>query len=218
MRRLLATTKRSRRANSFRLIPNPAPVYLTGDLGRLEPDGCLIHLGRMDFQVKIRGHRVELAEVEHVLTGAPGIADSAAWVVKNRLGEDQLVAYVVLKGGSSLDQQALEAFLDSRLPYYMVPRHYVVLDRLPSLPTGKTDRNGLPNPFNESTQRISTPISDRSERRTGDNQLVRRTAQGGGHSLRYKFSGFGWRFSPQCCITGAFSTVFRSHDCDGSVP
>jgi sugar O-acyltransferase (sialic acid O-acetyltransferase NeuD family) len=131
----------------IRIDPDSAPVYLTGDLGRLEADGCLIHLGRRDFQVKIRGYRVELAEVDHVLATAPGIADAVASVVKNRLDEDRLVGYVVLEDPDQFDQQAVERYLDRRLPDYMVPRHYVVLDRLPTLPTGKTDRKGLPNPF-----------------------------------------------------------------------
>jgi amino acid adenylation domain-containing protein len=130
-----------------RIGGDDTPVYLTGDLGKLEPDGCLIHLGRKDFQVKIRGYRVELAEVDHVLTAAPGVADSAAWVAKNRLGEDQLVGYVVLKQEGRFDQQAVENYMESRLPDYMVPRHYVFLDSLPVLPTGKVDRKGLPNPF-----------------------------------------------------------------------
>jgi len=137
------------RSKFVRIGEDEVPVYLTGDLGKLEPDGCLLHLGRKDFQVKIRGYRVELAEVEHVLTAAPGIADSAAWVVKTQAGEDQLVGYVVLREDCRLDQQAVEKHLESRLPDYMVPRHYVVLDSLPTLPTGKVDRNGLPNPFGE---------------------------------------------------------------------
>ena len=124
------------------------PVYLTGDLGRLEPDGCLIHLGRKDFQVKIRGYRVELAEIDHVLTTAPGVADSAVGVVKDRLGEDRLVGYIILRENGQFRQAEVENALGSRLPDYMVPRHYVVLDSLPRLPTGKVDRNALPNPFN----------------------------------------------------------------------
>jgi sugar O-acyltransferase (sialic acid O-acetyltransferase NeuD family) len=123
------------------------PVYLTGDLGKIEPDGCLIHLGRKDFQVKIRGYRVELAEVEHVLSAALGVADSAAWVVKNRLGEDQLVGYVVLKDPGQFNQLEVEKYLESRLPDYMVPRRYVIMDSFPTLPTGKVNRKELPNPL-----------------------------------------------------------------------
>ena len=135
---------------------------MTGDLGKIEPDGCLIHLGRKDFQVKIRGYRVELAEVEHVLSKAPGVVDSAAWVVKNRLGEDQLVGYVVLKAPGQFDQPEVEKYLESLLPDYMVPRHYVTLDSLPTLPTGKVDRKGLPNPLAQTGSDLTKTASDAS--------------------------------------------------------
>jgi acyl-coenzyme A synthetase/AMP-(fatty) acid ligase/acyl carrier protein len=137
------------RSKFLHVDSDPVPVYLTGDLGTLEPDDCLIHLGRIDFQVKIRGYRVELAEVDHVLAAAPGVADCAAWVVKNRLGDDQLVGYVVPKSPGMLNQQEVEKYLESRLPDYMVPRHYVILESFPTLPTGKVDRKGLPNPFDQ---------------------------------------------------------------------
>jgi len=130
-----------------RIGEDDRPVYLTGDLGRLEPDGCLMHLGRQDSQVKIRGYRVELAEIDHLLAAAPGVADCCAAVVKNRRGEDRLVAYLVLEEAGRFRQREVEKYLESRLPDYMVPRHYVVLDSLPTLPTGKVDRNALPDPF-----------------------------------------------------------------------
>jgi len=123
------------------------PVYLTGDSGRLEADGCLIHLGRKDFQVKIRGYRVELAEVEHALAAAPGVADAVAWVMKNRLGDDQLVGYLIPKEEAPFALHAVERYMESRLPDYMTPNRYVILAALPKLSTGKIDRNALPNPF-----------------------------------------------------------------------
>jgi amino acid adenylation domain-containing protein len=135
------------RKKFIRVNGDETPVYLTGDLGQLEPDGCLIHLGRKDFQVKIRGFRIELAEVDYALSTAPGVADAAASVVRNQLGEDQLVGYVVLKGKGPFDRQAVETHMEKRLPDYMLPGQYVVLDSFPCLPTGKVDRNGLPNPF-----------------------------------------------------------------------
>lgn len=151
------------RSKFIHLDSDEVPVYLTGDLGRLEPDGCLIHLGRIDFQVKIRGYRVELAEVDHVLAAAPGVADCAAWVVKNQLGEDQLVGYVVLKEPGTFEQREVERYLESRLPDYMVPKLYVILESLPTLPTGKVDRKGLPNPFarleSDAGLRFETPVS-----------------------------------------------------------
>lgn len=132
------------------------PIYLTGDLGKLESDGCLLHLGRKDFQVKIRGYRVELAEVDHLLSSAPSIVDSVAWVVKTPWGEDQLVGYVVLADNEQLDEAAVETYLQARLPDYMMPYCYVVLSKLPTLPTGKVNRNGLPNPFDQATTASSS--------------------------------------------------------------
>ena len=144
------------RTKFIRLGGDDTPVYLTGDLGKFEPDGCLMHLGRKDFQLKIRGCRIEVAEVEHALTAVPGIADSAVWVAPNRLGESQLVGYIVPKAPGEFDQQAAEEHLRLRLPDYMVPRHYVTLDALPTLPAGKVDRNALPNPFHEVPSRTET--------------------------------------------------------------
>jgi len=132
----------------IRIGADSTPVFLTGDLGKLEPDGCLIHLGRKDLQVKIRGYRVELAEIDRFLTAAPGVTDSSACVVKNRMGEDRLVGYLVVRPGE-FHQEAVEQYLKSQLPDYMLPSRYVVLDSFPVLPTGKVDRQGLPNPFQE---------------------------------------------------------------------
>jgi sugar O-acyltransferase (sialic acid O-acetyltransferase NeuD family) len=137
------------RAKFIRLEGDETPVYLTGDLGEMEPDGCLVHLGRKDFQVKIRGCRVEVAEIDRVLAEAPGVADAATWIARNRLGEDQLVGYVVPRENGRIDRCALEDHLRLRLPAYMLPAQYVVLDEIPVLPTGKADRKALPNPFAE---------------------------------------------------------------------
>jgi sugar O-acyltransferase (sialic acid O-acetyltransferase NeuD family) len=147
------------RTKFIRLGTDETPAYLTGDLGKLEPDGRLIHLGRKDFQVKIRGCRVELAEVDHLLAAAPGVADATSWVAKNRLGEDQLVGYLVLEQPGRFNQRDVQEHLASRLPGYMVPTHYVILDSLPTLPTGKADRRALPNPFEQTVARPRTVAS-----------------------------------------------------------
>lgn len=148
------------KAKFIRLGSCETPVYLTGDLGKLEPDGCLIHLGRKDFQVKIRGCRVELAEVDHLLASAPGVLDATSWVARNRLGEDQLIGYVVLKEPGSFSRVDVDKHLRVTLPSYMIPSDYVILDSLPTLPTGKTDRRALPNPFQrEESSTRATPSS-----------------------------------------------------------
>jgi sugar O-acyltransferase (sialic acid O-acetyltransferase NeuD family) len=139
-----------------------ADTYLTGDLGKLEMDGCLIHLGRKDSQIKLRGFRIEVAEVEQALTGAPGVADCVCKVAKNRAGEGQLVGYVVPRAQNRFSQREVERYLDTRLPSYMVPRTYSILESLPTLPTGKVDRNALPNPFEQIMARVFTDAVDRS--------------------------------------------------------
>jgi sugar O-acyltransferase (sialic acid O-acetyltransferase NeuD family) len=153
------------------------PVYSTGDLGKLEPDGRLIHLGRKDSQVKIRGYRVELAEIDHALAAAPGVADSAACLVKDRLGQDRLVGYIILKQSCPFHPAEIEKAVESVLPEYMVPRQYVVLDSFPSLPTGKVDRSALPNPFDapEPATRPEAVTSTSAEDRTA--QLFRELLQ-----------------------------------------
>lgn len=143
------------RSKFVKVGPDNPPVFLTGDLGKLEPDGCLMHLGRKDSQVKIRGNRVELTEIEQVLTTAPGVTDAVTRVVTNQLGEDQLVGYTLLRN-HEFNQDAVEQYLKARLPDYMVPRHYVILSSFPVLHTGKVDREGLPNPFSELERGIKT--------------------------------------------------------------
>lgn len=137
-------------ARVFRQDPEEPDVrlYFTGDLGRLQPDGCLEFLGRKDFQVKIRGHRVELAEVEAALAELPGVAAAAAWAAEDASGaERRLVAYLVpLEGAGTLEAARLRRSLAARLPDYMLPSQFVILDRLPLTATGKIDRKALPPP------------------------------------------------------------------------
>jgi sugar O-acyltransferase (sialic acid O-acetyltransferase NeuD family) len=134
-------------ARFIRMPGDDTPVYLTGDLGKFDESGCLTHLGRKDFQFKIRGCRVELAEIDQALLSAPGVQDAITWVHKNRRGEDELIGYIVPRRGTTFRQERMEDHLRSRLPAYMIPRRYVRMEELPMLPTGKTDRKSLPDPF-----------------------------------------------------------------------
>jgi thioesterase domain-containing protein len=120
-------------------------IYLTGDLGRMRSDGCLEHLGRKDFQVKIRGHRIETAEIETAIAALESVRDVVV-VARERLGEQHLVAYLVLAKQAPLDTADLKHLLGQSLPDYMVPNTYVKLDELPVTATGKTDRKALPDP------------------------------------------------------------------------
>lgn len=120
--------------------------YASGDLGRLAPDGCLHHLGRKDFQVKIRGYRIELGEIESVLMEHPAIREATVVVDAGTGGENRLVAYLVGKAGEAMpSMEEWRLYARKRLPDYMVPFAFVVLDEFPLTPTGKVDRRALPN-------------------------------------------------------------------------
>jgi amino acid adenylation domain-containing protein len=115
-------------------------LYKTGDLGRFLPDGTIEYLGRVDNQVKMRGFRVELGEVESILRSHPLVREAAVVVQ----GEPQkLVAYVVASDGLAPHAAELRRFTQSKLPEYMVPVNYSVLESLPVLPSGKINRTGL---------------------------------------------------------------------------
>lgn len=131
-------------------------LYRTGDLARVNEEGEIEFFGRIDSQVKIRGYRVELAEIESVLLEQEQIA-SAAVRLCDREGAPCLAAYVVLNGApATLDRGQVLESLRSRLPSYMVPAYLEVLDALPLLTSGKTDRTRLPQP-------VSALVSDASE-------------------------------------------------------
>jgi amino acid adenylation domain-containing protein/non-ribosomal peptide synthase protein (TIGR01720 family) len=122
-------------------------MYRTGDLARYLPDGEVEFLGRTDFQVKIRGLRVELGEIEHALTTHPDVREALVLLREDRPGVKQLTAYLVAARG---DDDALAAELRSRLasalPAYMIPDAFVRLDAMPLTANGKIDRRALPPP------------------------------------------------------------------------
>jgi acyl carrier protein len=121
-------------------------IYRAGDMGRLLPDGSIGFLGRKDFQVKIRGFRIELGEVEAVLSQHPGVRESIVLVREDQPGEKRLVGYVVLHQKQGLAIDELRSFLKQKLPDYMVPSAFVMLEALPLTPNGKVDRRSLPAP------------------------------------------------------------------------
>ena len=126
-------------------------VYRTGDLGRLRPDGCLMHMGRSDSQVKIRGNRVELAEVELALAQAPGVKEGIV-VARGDLPADRcLVGYVLPDQGPGSatgkpEARALRLYLAGRLPSHALPSAFVVLEEWPISANGKVERKALPPP------------------------------------------------------------------------
>lgn len=118
-------------------------IYRTGDLARYRPDDDIQYLGRLDQQVKIRGHRVELGEIEAVLGTHPSVSACAAIAQQDQTGEKSLTAFVVLRDGMELPTNTLREWLGEKLPGYMIPSRCVALDALPLTPNGKTDRKAL---------------------------------------------------------------------------
>ncbi|HIP95963.1 MAG TPA: amino acid adenylation domain-containing protein, partial [Anaerolineae bacterium] len=123
-----------------------ARLYKTGDLARYLPGGNIEFLRRIDHQVKVRGFRIELGEVEAVLEEDPGLREVVVLAQEDEPGHKRLVAYVVPEGEAPPNVSELRSFLQEKLPEYMVPSAYVVLDALPLTPSGKVDRQALPAP------------------------------------------------------------------------
>ncbi|MFK8185398.1 MAG: amino acid adenylation domain-containing protein [Phormidesmis sp.] len=123
-----------------------ARLYKTGDLCRHLPDGNIEYIGRMDAQVKIRGFRIELGEVESVLNRHEAVSQVVAIAREDPPGDKRLVAYVVASPSKQPTTQELRAFLQAKLPDYMVPSAFVLLDALPLMPNGKINRRALPKP------------------------------------------------------------------------
>jgi amino acid adenylation domain-containing protein/thioester reductase-like protein len=147
-------------AEKFGLNPfNPQQrLFKTGDVGRYLPDGNLEIVGRIDFQVNIRGMRVELGEIESALGLHASVKEAAVTGREDVPGDKRIVAYIVPKLASedsapAVDMAELRSFLNQKLPDYMVPSAFVLMEALPLLPNGKLNRNGLPAPDLSSYQR-----------------------------------------------------------------
>jgi amino acid adenylation domain-containing protein len=142
-----------------RFIPHPysilpgARLYRSGDRGRWRGDGQLEFLGRLDRQVKVRGHRVELGEVEAVLREHPCVRDCIV-IESGEQGESRLVGYLIAKGKVVLELVELRRYLRMQLPEYMVPVAWVMLKQWPLTANGKVDRRALPKPQSRSEVQV----------------------------------------------------------------
>jgi amino acid adenylation domain-containing protein len=177
-----------------RFLPDPfgpagSRMYRTMDRARWTPGGELEYLGRTDFQVKVRGYRIEPGEIEAALRAHPQVRDAVALAREDAPGERRIVAYVT--GGAEAD--ALRAHLRGTLPEHMVPSAFVALDRLPLTPNGKVDRGALPPPGDPAAdERRLEPATETEARVAGIwRELLNVAAVGvedsffdvGGHSL-----------------------------------
>jgi len=143
-------------------------VYRTGDRVRRLPDGTIEFLGRNDDQVKVRGYRVELGDIEHVLSQHAGVAQNVVQLREDVPGEPMLVAYVVSRSGYAVSHtdrptaESLREWLVTTLPEYMVPAAVVLLDALPLTPNGKVDRKQLPTP-DAAVTTVAATVDPRNE-------------------------------------------------------
>ncbi|MBW4633663.1 MAG: amino acid adenylation domain-containing protein [Iphinoe sp. HA4291-MV1] len=150
-----------------KFIPNPfgepgSRLYKTEDLMRYQPNGDLEYLGRIDHQVKIRGFRMELGEIEAVLTQHPNVNSCCAIVREDTPEDKRLVAYVVPHTHTAVTKSELRSFLKQKLPDYMVPTVFVMLDTLPLNSNGKVDRKALPTP-DQTTLEVQAYVAPRNE-------------------------------------------------------
>ncbi|MBW4611883.1 MAG: amino acid adenylation domain-containing protein [Desmonostoc vinosum HA7617-LM4] len=121
-------------------------LYKTGDLARYLPDGNLEFVGRCDRQIKLRGFRIELSEIEATLSQYQGVGSTIAMIREDQPNHKRIVAYIVPRPESNLTSSNIHHFLSEKLPEYMLPNAYVFLDKLPLLPNGKINQSALPAP------------------------------------------------------------------------
>jgi amino acid adenylation domain-containing protein len=154
-----------------RFLPNPfsggpgARMYRTGDLARYRDDGTLEYLGRVDNQVKVRGYRIELGEIEQTLIAHPDVRSCVVVAREDAAGDKQLAAYVIPQenGPAPLDTSSLREFLNTRLPEYMVPARFALVNALPLTRNGKIDRHALPPPPPETAASAQEPVEPQTE-------------------------------------------------------
>jgi amino acid adenylation domain-containing protein len=137
---------------ALKFIPNPfskkpgAFLYKTGDLARYLKDGNIEYLGRLDYQVKIRGFRIEIGEIEAALVQHPAVREAVVIALEDKPDNKRLIAYIVSYQKHALTTTELRHFLKNKLPEYMVPSVFMLLDSLPLTSNGKINRRALPSP------------------------------------------------------------------------
>ncbi|WP_223210642.1 non-ribosomal peptide synthetase, partial [Microcystis aeruginosa] len=186
-----------------KFIPHPfhqeteSRLYKTGDLGRYLPDGNIEYLGRIDNQVKIRGFRIELGEIETVLSQHSAVKTAVVIAREDETNQKRLVAYIIPqieiisppKEQNSLNITQLRQFLKAKLPEYMIPSAFVILESLPLTPNGKTDYRGLPAPEFQSQEQYIAPRNPIEEILSSIWAKVLKVAQVGIHDNFFELGG-----------------------------
>lgn len=159
----------SAESTAERFVPNPfsrepgARFYRTGDKGRFLPDYTIEFLGRLDFQVKVRGYRIEIEEIERALRSHPEVSQAVVLAREDWPGEMRLKAYVHPVAGQTLLSDELNIFLAQRLPEYMLPSSYFLLKQVPLTPNGKIDRRALAAGMSAALDLSVTAVLPRNE-------------------------------------------------------
>ena len=152
-----------------RFIPNPyskepgARLYRTGDEARFLESGDIEYVGRIDQQVKVRGYRIELGEIEAILLMHPMVSEAVVLARVNGAGDKQLVAYVVAQAETTPDVDELRQYIIEKLPEYMRPGGYVMVEKMPLTASGKLDRQSLPEAGEQRPQQEGKYVAARSE-------------------------------------------------------
>ena len=137
--------------------------FKTGDLGRIDPSGNLEYLGRQDFQIKLRGQRLELVEIESHLRQTPGVKDAVVTAQKIGAGDKRLIAYITLENPGNVSLEAIRAYIHHRLPDYMQPSGWIILDNMPLNENYKIARKALPPATQENLIVTQTYVAPRNE-------------------------------------------------------
>jgi acyl carrier protein len=151
-----------------KFIPNPfdnkpgSRLYRTGDLAKWWPNGWIECLGRIDHQVKLRGFRIELGEIESVLHTLSGVKDAVVTVREDQTGEKRLIGYLVTEDSTKPNLGELRSFLKAKLPDYMIPSSFVLLEAFPLTPNAKIDRCALPPPEGMELDRGKSHVAPRT--------------------------------------------------------
>ncbi|HEX4645732.1 MAG TPA: phosphopantetheine-binding protein, partial [Verrucomicrobiae bacterium] len=157
---------------SGRFVPDPfgaapeARLYRTGDLARWRSDGTLEHLGRLDFQIKLRGFRIEPGEIETAIARHPSVREAAVIAREAAPGGQQLVAYLAVENPAADLAVQLRSLVRAALPEYMVPAQFVMLKALPRTPNGKMDRHALPAPLPDNGSPSQVAVAPRTPAET----------------------------------------------------